>query len=139
MSALVASGRFVILLNGRHAGKKALVLASYENTEERKYPHCIVLGIEKAPKKLTKDMTQEQLVKKTQIKCFVKTVNCNHVLLTRHTLKDDDLIQKVKVEEIIKAMADPAEKKAQLDAVAKVLRQKYLNNKLAWFFQPLKF
>ena len=139
MSALVAPGRFVILLNGRHAGKKALVLTSYEGTEERKYPHCIVLGIEKCPKKLTKDMTQEQMVKRTQIKCFVKTINCNHVLLTRHTLKDDDFSQKVKTEDVVKAMGDAAEKKAILETAAKVLRQKYLNNKLAWFFQPLEF
>ena len=137
--SLVQSGRFVILLNGRHAGQKALVLTSYEGTEERKYPHCIVLGIEKCPKKLKKDMTQEQLVKKTQVKCFVKTVNCNHVLLTRHVLKDDDLLSKIKVEDVVKSMGDAAEKKAVLEGAAKVLRQKYLNNRLSWFFQPLEF
>ena len=139
MSALVQPGRFVILLNGRHAGKKALVLNVYPEGENRKYPHCIVLGIEKAPKKVTKDMTQEQLVKRTQVKPFIKTVNCNHVLLTRHTLKDDDFNQKVKAEEMIKAMGDAAEKKAALENAAKVLRQKYLNNKLNWFFKPLQF
>ena len=84
-------------------------------------------------------MTQEQLVKKTQIKCFVKTVNCNHVLLTRHVVKDDDFWGKIKVEDVVKSMADPAEKKAALDNCAKVLRQKYLNNKLNWFFKPLQF
>ena len=139
MSNLVAPGRFVLITDGRHAGKKAIVLTSYESTEERKYPHCIVLGIEKGPKKITKDMTHDQLTKKTQIKCFVKTINCNHLLLTRHMLKDDDFFSKVKVEEVVKAMSDASEKKAVLDSAAKVLRQKYLNNKLAWFFKPFQF
>ena len=139
MSALVQAGRMGIVLNGRHAGKKVIVLASYETSEERKYPHCIVLGIEKCPKKLTKDMTQEQLVKKTQVKCFVKTLNSNHILLTRYTLKDDDLLSKVKVEELVKSMGDASEKKAALEAASKVLRQKYLNNKLSWLFKPLEF
>ena len=128
-----------MLLNGRHAGKKALVLASYESSDDRKYAHAIVLGIEKYPKKLTKDMTQEQLVKKTAVTCFIKTVNCNHLLLTRHVLKEDDLLSKLKVEDLVKSMGDPAEKKAALEVAAKVLRQKYLNGKLSWFFKPLQF
>ena len=137
---LVAPGRFVILLNGRHSGKKALVLVSYpEPTQERAYPHCVVLGIEQPPKKVTKDMSQEQLVKRTQVKCFVKIVNSNHVLLTRHVLKDDDFWAKVKPEEVVKSLGDAAEKKATLENAAKVLRQKYLNNKHSWFFKKLEF
>ena len=141
MSAqLITAGRFVILLNGRHAGKKAVVLVSYpEPTEERKYPHAVVLGIEKCPKPLRKDMSQEQMVKRTQVKCFVKTVNFNHVIVTRHTLKDDDLLTKVSPDAVIKAMADVSEKKAALENAAKVLRQKYLNNRVPWFFKPLQF
>ena len=121
---MIATGRFVILLQGRHAGKKAVVLQAYpEPTEERKYPHAVVLGIEEAPRKVTKDMSQEQLVKRTQVKCFVKTVNFNHFLVTRHVLKDDDFFQKVKPADVIKAIADQAEKKAVLDSASKVLRQ----------------
>ncbi|KAK8852758.1 60S ribosomal protein L27 [Tritrichomonas musculus] len=138
---LVQPGRLVILLNGRHAGKKAIVVAVYpEPTESRKYPHCVVLGIEKCPKKVTRDMPQEALVKRTQVKCFLKTVNFNHVLLTRHVVKpDDDLFTKIKPDTVVSSLQDPAEKKAQLDACSKVLRQKYLNNKLSWLFRPLQF
>ena len=140
---LVKPGRCVILLNGRHAGKKAIVVAAYpEPTEARKYPYCVVLGIEQAPKKLTKNMSQEQLVKRTQIKCFIKTVNYNHILLTRHLVKNetDDLFTKsIKPEEVVKSLNDAAEKKKQLEACAKALRQKYLNNKISWLFKPLQF
>lgn len=138
--ALVQPGRFVILLNGRHAGMKAIVLAAYpEPTEARKYPHAIVLGIEKLPRKLTKNMPQETLVKRTQIKCFIKTVNFNHLLLTRHVMKDEDFWKKVSVDQLVKSMEDSQQKKAELDATTKVLRQKYLNGKMSWLFKPLKF
>ena len=138
--SLVQAGRFVILLQGRHAGKKALVLAAYpEPTGDRKFPYAVVMGIEKYPKRVTKDMTQEQLVKKTQIKLFVKAVNYNHIMLTRHTLKDDDFFKKVSVEKVVTSLKDAPAKKEVLSEASKVLRQKYLNNKLPWFFKPLQF
>ncbi|KAH0788752.1 ribosomal protein L27e [Histomonas meleagridis] len=137
---LLQPGRFVILLNGRHAGKKAIVLQAYpEPTEARKYPHAVVIGIQKSPKKLTKDMPQKTLVKRTQVKVFVKTVNFNHLLLTRHMMKDEDFWNKVKPDQVIKSMEDTEQKKAELQAISKVLRQKYLNGKMSWLFKPLKF
>ena len=128
------------MLQGRHAGKKALVLAAYpEPTEDRKFPYAVVMGIEKYPKKVSKDMTQEQLVKKTQVKVFVKAVNFNHIMLTRHTLKDEDLFKKISVEKVVGSLKDVAAKKQVLEEASKVLRQKYLNNKMSWFFKPLQF
>ena len=138
--SLVQAGRFVVMLQGRHAGKKAIVLAAYpEPTGDRKFPYAVVMGIEKYPKKVSKGMNQEQLVKKTQVKLFVKAVNFNHIMLTRHTLKDDDFFKKVSVEKVVASLKDAAEKKKVLEEAAKVLRQKYLNNKLSWFFKPLQF
>jgi len=84
-------------------------------------------------------MTQEQLVKKTQVKLFVKAVNFNHIMLTRHTLKEDDLFKKISVEKVVASLKDAPAKKQILTEAAAVLRQKYLNNKMAWFFKPLKF
>ena len=138
--SLIQAGRFVIMLQGRHAGKKALVLAAYpEPTEDRKFPYAVVMGIEKYPKKVSKDMTQEQLVKKTQVKVFVKAVNFNHIMLTRHTLKEEDLFKKISVEKVVGSLKDVAAKKQVLEEASKVLRQKYLNNKMSWFFKPLQF
>jgi large subunit ribosomal protein L27e len=128
------------MLQGRHAGKKALVLAAYpEATGERKFPYAVVLGIKSYPKKVTKEMTQKQLTKKTQIKLFTKAVNFNHIMLTRHTLKEDDLFKKISVEKVVSSLKDVAEKKKVLTDAAAVIRQKYLNNKMSWFFKPLKF
>ncbi|KAH0792834.1 60S ribosomal protein L27 [Histomonas meleagridis] len=136
---LLQPGRIVVLLKGRHAGKKAIVLQSCsEPTESHNYPHAVVLGIDKVPKKLTKDMAQGTLVKRTQIKLFIKVVNFNHVLLTRHMIKDDDLWSKINPEQIIKSMQDTSQKDAEIESASNVFRQKYLNGKLPSFFKPLQ-
>ena len=138
--AIISVGRYVIMLGGRHAGKKALVVASYPNgTEDRKFPYCVVLGLEKGPKKITREMPQEVIVKRTQMKTFVKAINYNHVLLTRHVLKDDDLLQKIKPDTLINSMKDKALKKEALTQATNVLRQKYLNNKMTWLFKQFQF
>jgi hypothetical protein len=79
------------------------------------------------------------LVARTQVKVFVKTVNVNHLLLTRHQLKDEDFSTKIKPDAIVQALKDQNEKKAALDGAAAALRQKYLNNKFPWLFKPLQF
>ena len=85
-------------------------------------------------------MTQEALVKRTQVKVFVKTINVNHLLLTRHSIKqDDDLWKQINVEKIVQSMSDYEKKHENNQKVAEVLRQKYLNNKLTWLFKPLHF
>ena len=127
------------MLQGRHAGKKAVVLNVYEPTADRKYPHAIVLGLEESPKKLLKSMPQEVLVKRTQVKSFIKVVNVNHLLLTRHLVKEDDLLKKIDVEKTISAMKEPAQKKERLTAINAILRQKFLNGRLEWFFKKLAF
>jgi len=138
--SLLVPGRFVVMLGGRHAGKKAVVIASYpQGTEQRKFPYCVVLGLEKGPKKVTREMSQEVLVKRTQIKTFIKAVNFNHVLLTRHVVKDDDFWKKIDSKKIVEQMGDAATKKPLLTEVTQVLRQKYLNNKMSWFFKSLNF
>ena len=139
--SLIVPGRFVILTQGRHAGKKAVILNAYEAGQNNlKYAHALILGIERCPKKLTKGMPQEVLVKRTQVKVFVKTVNVNHLLLTRHLIKsDDDFWKQVKVETVVQSLADLEKKHQNNEKLSEVLRQKYLNNKLTWLFKPLHF
>ena len=45
-------------------------------------------------------------------------------------MKDDDFWNKVKADQVITSMQDTAQKKAELESVTKVLRQKYLNGKM---------
>lgn len=45
--------KVVILLTGRYAGKKAVIVRSYdEGTSGRKYGHAVVCGLSKEPRKV---------------------------------------------------------------------------------------
>merc|ERR1712083_1135193 len=85
MGKIMKKGRVVILLAGRRAGKKAIVIKQIdEGKKNRKFGHALVAGIERSPKKITKRMSQKKLDKP-----FVKFVNYTHLLATRFTVKED--------------------------------------------------
>lgn len=66
-------GKVAIVLQGRHAGKKAVVIKQLdEGTKERPYPHAIVAGIERYPRKVTKRMGAKTLAKRSKVKPFIK-------------------------------------------------------------------
>jgi ribosomal protein L14E/L6E/L27E len=50
---LVQPGKVVIVLQGRYAGKKAVIVRSHdEGTSARKYGHALVCGLSKEPRKV---------------------------------------------------------------------------------------
>ena len=80
-------GRVCVILSGRQAGKKAVIVRNNEDgTKERKFPHALVAGIENYPRKVTKRMSKKRILKKTNIKPFVKYVNLNHIMPTRYSV-----------------------------------------------------
>merc|ERR1719379_2702985 len=81
----IKTGRIVILTGGRYAGKKALVVKTFdEGTKARSFGHALVAGVAKAPLKVTKAMGKKKVSKRIQIKPFVKYVNYNHIMPTRY-------------------------------------------------------
>ena len=55
------AGKVVILLTGRQAGKKALIVKTFDDgTQDRPYGHCLVAGIMKYPLKVTKPMSEKK-------------------------------------------------------------------------------
>ena len=80
----------MILLAGRHAGKKAIVVKQYdEGKKEKKFPHALVAGIERYPLKVTKRMSSKKIERRTKVKPFVKIVNYNHLIPTRYIVSGD--------------------------------------------------
>jgi len=88
-------------LNGKFAGRKGLIIKSnYENTKERRYPHCLVVGLSKPPKRVTKASLKKrnELLQKLEsqgtnterinslkkLGVFIKTYNMSHLLATRY-------------------------------------------------------
>merc|ERR1712232_1233433 len=129
----------VILLTGRFAGKKAVVIKTMDDgTADRSYGFCIVAGIDKYPLKITKQMSQKRVTKRSRIKPFIKVVNYNHIMPTRYSL-EVDLKHVVSPEVINRPDARPNARKE----VKKVLEEKYQTSlktgKNRWFFTKLRF
>ena len=62
-----------IVLSGRQAGKKVVVIKQLdEGTKDRPYPHAIVAGIERYPRKVTRRMGQKKLATRSKVKPFIK-------------------------------------------------------------------
>ena len=118
-------GKIVIVLNGRYAGRKGIIVKSnYESVKDRKYPHCMVVGLSKGPRKPTRknlaklqakikklesqDSTVDQIKKLKSFGVFIKIFNMAHLLATRYTLKDELGIAKsvAKIDELDKKLKE---------------------------------
>lgn len=72
------AGKVVLLLNGRQAGKKAVIVKSFdEGTPDRPYGHALVAGIQKYPLKVTKNMSEKKIAKRSRVRrCCI---DCPHL------------------------------------------------------------
>ncbi|KAJ1568581.1 60S ribosomal protein L27 [Cladochytrium tenue] len=135
MVKFLKPGKVVLVLSGRFAGKKAVIVKNYdEGTAARPYAHAVVAGIEKYPLKVTKAMSKKKVTKRSRVKPFIKAVNLNHMLPTRYNL-DLELKQLVNAE----VLKDPTQRKASRKSVKKILEERYRSGKNKWFFQKLRF
>lgn len=115
-------GRVVILLAGRRAGKKAIIVKQVdEGKKNRKFSHALVAGVERAPKKITKRMSQKKIERKSRVKPFVKYVNYNHLLATRFIVKEDFDFKGIVTDEAIEA---PEERKKMIKALKAKLEER---------------
>ena len=74
--------KIVIILNGRYAGKKAVIVNTFDS-EPGKFGHALVAGLSKAPKRVAKNQGLKKIAKRSTLKPFVKLVNYNHLMPTR--------------------------------------------------------
>ena len=78
------AGRVVLLLQGRRAGTKAVIVKNFdEGKKGRDFPHALVAGVERAPLKVAKRMSKVKRERRSKVKPFVKIINYNHILPTR--------------------------------------------------------
>ena len=106
MGKVYKPGKVVVVLNGRYAGKKGIIVKSnYESVKDRKYPHCMVVGLSNGPRKPTKknlariqakikklesqENSSDKIKALKSFGVFIKTFNMSHLLATRYTLKDE--------------------------------------------------
>ena len=87
MGKFLKEKKAVIILSGRYAGKKAIIVKQFdEGDTQRPYGHALVAGIERQPLKVTKSMSSKAVTKRSQIKAFVKVINYNHLMPTRYSV-----------------------------------------------------
>ena len=88
-------GQVVVLNSGKYAGKKAVVLTNYfEGQKNKKFSHCLIAGVARYPRKITKDMSEKKIQRRIKVKPFVKYVNTNHLILTRYVVAENDSVLK---------------------------------------------
>jgi large subunit ribosomal protein L27e len=90
MVRFIKPGRVVVILSGRNAGKKAVVVKCYDDvTKDRAFPHCLVAGVKKPPLFITPKMHEKKQERRTRVSSFVKYVNYRHLLPTRYVVTGD--------------------------------------------------
>lgn len=78
MRKIMKPGKIVIVLCGRYAGRKAIVVRTFDDgTSDKQFGHALVAGIDRYPRKVTKKMGKAKLKKKSKIKPFLKVCITN--------------------------------------------------------------
>eukprot|EP00922_Rhytidocystis_sp_ex-Travisia-forbesii_P013248 GHVS01019827.1.p1 GENE.GHVS01019827.1~~GHVS01019827.1.p1 ORF type:complete len:148 (+),score=13.06 GHVS01019827.1:139-582(+) len=125
MGRLLKAGRIVVVLSGRMAGKKAVVVTAWENgNKDRSFGHCLVCGVERAPLKVCKRMSKKKIERRCRVKPFVKYLNFNHLMPTRYTVPTDFDTKSLISDQ---QMSSPEERKTAKKVIRKTLYEKFMN------------
>ncbi|KAH7910900.1 60s ribosomal protein l27 [Hygrophoropsis aurantiaca] len=136
MPKVYKPGKVAIVLQGRQAGKKVVVIKQLdEGTKERPYPHAIVAGIERYPRKVTRSMGAKKLQRRSRVKPFIKTINYSHLFPTRYALELESLKGAVASE----TFKEPSQREDARKNIKKLFEERYQGGKNKWFFQALRF
>eukprot|EP00293_Proteomonas_sulcata_P020195 CAMPEP_0184312172 /NCGR_PEP_ID=MMETSP1049-20130417/47643_1 /TAXON_ID=77928 /ORGANISM="Proteomonas sulcata, Strain CCMP704" /LENGTH=136 /DNA_ID=CAMNT_0026628113 /DNA_START=19 /DNA_END=429 /DNA_ORIENTATION=+ len=136
MVKFLKSGKVVLLLQGRYAGKKGVIVKTFDDgVDGRKYGHCVVAGIARAPLKVKRGMSEKKIEKRSRVKPFIKTVNFNHLMPTRYAVDID-----FKPLGITPDVVQNATKRTEArKSLKKVFQERYTQGKNKWFFSKLRF
>ncbi|KAF9132285.1 hypothetical protein BGW39_000468 [Mortierella sp. 14UC] len=139
----IKANKVVVILNGRYAGKKAVVVknsnpttcSSESGSKERGYGHAIVAGVERYPLKITKNMGKKRIAKRSKVKPFIKVINYNHMMPTRYGLELENLKSVLTVD----SFKEPTQREEAKKAIKKLFEERYNSGKNKWFFSKLRF
>merc|ERR1712019_26211 len=136
MGKIMKQGKVVLVLNGRFAGRKALIVKPHdEGTSDKPFGHALIAGIDRYPKLVTKRMSKKKVKQRSKIKPFLKVVNYNHLMPTRYSV--DIGFDKANLnKEVLK---DPMKKKKARHLVRTRFEERYKEGKNRWFFSKLRF
>ncbi|KAI5184928.1 large subunit ribosomal protein L27e [Nematocida homosporus] len=128
---MFAKDEVVLLLKGRYAGFKGVIVEDISKVNDRNV--VTVIGLEKVPKPLTEDMTEHQKKRHGSLRVFIKKMNVRHLLATRHVMENV-----FTSEFIIKDLTDVSERVEMKKEAEKLFRLAYENNPGHWIFKKQK-
>merc|ERR1712012_1251741 len=130
MGKIMKSGKVVLVLSGRYAGRKAVIIKpNDEGTSDKPFGHALIAGVDQYPRKVKKKIA------KRKIKPFLKVLNYNHLMPTRYNL--DIGFDKTNLNK--EALKDPMTKRKAKQSVRLKFETRYKEGKNRWFFQKLRF
>eukprot|EP01064_Diplonema_japonicum_P036414 TRINITY_DN815_c1_g1_i1.p1 TRINITY_DN815_c1_g1~~TRINITY_DN815_c1_g1_i1.p1 ORF type:complete len:134 (+),score=43.93 TRINITY_DN815_c1_g1_i1:67-468(+) len=133
MGKFLKTGKVVLLLHGRFAGRKAVIVQNSDaGTKQRSYGHALVAGIDKTPLKINKSMGKKRRAFRSRVRPFLKVVNHNHVMPTRYNMDLDSTVKSVSI-------AEQSKKEASKKVVRTMFEDRYKAGKNKWLFQKLRF
>merc|ERR1712018_816330 len=136
MGKFMKSGKVALVLGGRFAGRKAVIVKNYDDaSSDKPYGHALVAGIDRYPRKVTRDMGKKKMKQRSKVKSFVKVYNYNHLMPTRYSV--DLAFEKNVVNK--DAFRDPSLKRKARREVKAKFEERYKTGKIKWFFQKLRF
>lgn len=98
MGKIMKSGKVAVVLRGRYAGRKVIIVKTFEEGQpNRKFGHALVVGIDRYPRKVTRSMSKKKIEKRSKMKPFIKCINYNHLMPTRYQVDLD--VKKLTVQE----------------------------------------
>merc|ERR1712133_342519 len=136
MGKILKSGKVVLVLSGRYAGRKAVIIKpNEEGTSDMPFGHALIAGVDQYPRKVTKRMGKKKMAKRSKTKPFLKVANYNHLMPSRYNL--DIAFDKANLnKEVLK---DPMKKKKARQSVRIKFESRHKEGKNRWFFQKLRF
>ena len=73
MGKIMKAGKVVLVLSGRFAGRKAVIVKPTDDgTTDKPFGHALVAGIDRYPRKVTKRMAKKKIKMRSKIKPFLK-------------------------------------------------------------------
>ncbi|KAH0573589.1 Ribosomal protein L27 [Spironucleus salmonicida] len=127
MSNIFKVGSVVVILQGRQAGKKAVVISLNAG-------HVLVAGMNTFPKAVLPSHTVKQAEKRSKFTTFVKSYNPKHLMPTRYTHKHT-LQQQVKTD----MLKDKAQKEKAVKKIQEAFESDFLGGSDSWLFKKLPF
>ncbi|CAM0137333.1 60S ribosomal protein L27B [Umbelopsis sp. WA50703] len=136
MVKFLKAGKVVVILQGRYAGKKAVIVRNHdEGTKDRPYGYAVVAGVERYPLKVTRSMGKKKVAKRSKVKPFIKVVNYNHMMPTRYALE----LEQIKGTISSETFKEPSQREEAKKTIKKLFEERHNSGKNKWFFSKLRF